>query len=63
MRVSPIQKVQPNLSQTKLIVAGLLHQYVVGFDTDRTLLYVSIAFALIHLVVFGRKLGRKDAID
>lgn len=46
-----------------LIVAGLLHQYVVGFDTDRTLLYISIAFAVIHLFVFGRKLGRKDAID
>ena len=46
-----------------LIVAGLLHQYVVGFDTDRTLLYISIAFAVIHLFVFCRKLGRKDAID
>ena len=46
-----------------LIVAGLLHQYVMGFDTDRTLLYIAIAFAVIHLGVFGRKLGRKDAID
>jgi hypothetical protein len=43
-----------------LAIAGLLHQYVVGFDTDRTLLYISIAFAAIHLVVFGRKLGRKE---
>jgi APA family basic amino acid/polyamine antiporter len=46
-----------------LVVAGLLHQYVMGFDTDRTLLYISIIFAAIHLVVFGRKLGRADALD
>ncbi|MFC0771748.1 amino acid permease [Terrimonas alba] len=43
-----------------LAIAGLLHQYVVGFDTNKTLLYISIAFAAIHLVVFGRKLGRKE---
>jgi basic amino acid/polyamine antiporter, APA family len=46
-----------------LAIAGLLHQYVMGFDTNRTLLYISIAFAVIHLGVFGRKLGRKDSID
>ena len=46
-----------------LVVVGLLHQYVVGFDTDRTLLYISIIFAAIHLVVFARKLGRIDAVD
>jgi len=46
-----------------LIIAGLLHQYVQGFNTDRTLLYIAIAFAVIHLGVFGRKLGRTDAID
>ncbi len=46
-----------------LAVAGLLHQYVMGFNTDRTLLYISIIFAVIHIGVFGRKLGRKDAID
>jgi APA family basic amino acid/polyamine antiporter len=43
-----------------LIVAGLLHQYVMGFETDRTLLYISIIFAVVHLFVFGRKLGRKE---
>jgi basic amino acid/polyamine antiporter, APA family len=43
-----------------LVVAGLLHQYVVGFDADRTLLYISIGFAVIHLVVFARKLGREE---
>src|SRR6476659_2813877 len=44
-----------------LIIAGLLYQYTIGFDGDRTLLYISLAFAVIHLVVFGRKLGRTDA--
>jgi len=43
-----------------LIVAGLLHQYVMGFETDRTLLYIAIIFALVHFVVFGRKLGRPE---
>jgi APA family basic amino acid/polyamine antiporter len=46
-----------------LAIAGLLHQYVEGFDKDRTLLYIAIGFAVIHLFVFGRKLGRKDALD
>ncbi len=46
-----------------LVIAGLLHQYTVGFDGDRTLLYISVIFAIIHLVVFGRKIGRTDAID
>lgn len=40
-----------------LVVAGLLHQYTVGFETDQTLLYISIVFAAVHLVVFGRKLA------
>ena len=43
-----------------LIIAGVLHQYTVGFDTDRTLFYISLIFAAIHLVVFGRKLGRVE---
>ena len=46
-----------------LIVAGLLHQYVVGFDEDRTLLYISLAFAVIHLGVFANRLGRPEPID
>jgi basic amino acid/polyamine antiporter, APA family len=57
-----------------LAIAGLLYQYTVvttgadgiehkGFDGDKTLLYISIIFAAIHLVVFGRKLGRKDGVD
>ncbi|HPH84529.1 MAG TPA: amino acid permease [Ferruginibacter sp.] len=43
-----------------LIIVGFLHQYSVGFDGDRTLFYISLAFAAIHLVVFGRKLGRVE---
>jgi basic amino acid/polyamine antiporter, APA family len=47
-----------------LVVAGLLHQYVMGFETDRTLLYISIVFAVVHLVLFGSKLGRPEpAVD
>lgn len=43
-----------------LIISGLLHQYTVGFDTDRTLLYISVIFAAIHLVVYGRKINRPE---
>ena len=46
-----------------LIITGFLHQYTVGFDTDRTLFYISIIFAVIHLGVFGRKIGRTDAVN
>ncbi|HRO70499.1 MAG TPA: amino acid permease, partial [Chitinophagaceae bacterium] len=42
-----------------LILAGFLHQYAVGFDADRTLLYISIVFAAVHLVVFVKKLLSK----
>jgi hypothetical protein len=43
-----------------LIVVGFLHQYTVGFDSDRTLLYIALAFAVVHLIVFARKLGRVE---
>jgi basic amino acid/polyamine antiporter, APA family len=46
-----------------LIVAGLLHQYVVGFNEDRTLLYIAVAFALIHFILYGRKLGRPEPVN
>jgi basic amino acid/polyamine antiporter, APA family len=46
-----------------LIIVGFLHQYSVGFDTDRTLLYISLAFAVVHFGVFGRKIGRTDSED
>ncbi|HMU46757.1 MAG TPA: amino acid permease [Chitinophagaceae bacterium] len=43
-----------------LVVAGLLHQYTAGFETDKTLLYISIAFAVLHLGLFARKLNRPE---
>ena len=43
-----------------LAIVGFLHQYVVGFDTDRTLLYISLAFAVIHLGIYAMKLGRVE---
>jgi basic amino acid/polyamine antiporter, APA family len=46
-----------------LIIVGFLHQNSVGFDTNRTLLYISLAFAVIHLGVFARKLGRVESAD
>ena len=46
-----------------LIIVGLLHQYIVGFENDRTLLYISVIFAVVHLGVFARKLGRTDAVN
>jgi APA family basic amino acid/polyamine antiporter len=46
-----------------LVIAGLLHQYDVGFDTDRTLLYISVIFAIAHLVVFGMRLGRPEPVN
>lgn len=46
-----------------LIIAGFLHQNTVGFDTDRTLFYISIIFALMHMGIFGGRLGRPEPID
>ena len=46
-----------------LVIAGLLHQYTMGFETDRTLLYIAIIFAAVHLIVFGRKISRVDSED
>lgn len=46
-----------------LVVAGLLHQYIAGFDTDKILLYISIAFAAIHLVLYATKLNRPESSE
>jgi APA family basic amino acid/polyamine antiporter len=46
-----------------LVIAGFLHQYVAGWDEDRTLLYISIIFAAVHLFVYGRKLGRSEPVN
>lgn len=36
-----------------LVVAGLLHQYSIGFGEDRTLMYISFIFAAIHLLLYA----------
>jgi APA family basic amino acid/polyamine antiporter len=46
-----------------LVVAGFLHQNIEGFDEDRTLFYISIVFAVIHLGVFAARLGRPEPIN
>lgn len=46
-----------------LIIAGVLHQYTVGFDADKTLFYISIAFAVVHFGVFSNKLSRVESVD
>ena len=46
-----------------LIIAGFLHQASVGYDEDRTLLYISLLFAFIHFAVFGMRLGRPEPVN
>lgn len=49
------------LAMSVLLVAiGFMHQYSVGFNTDRTLLYVSLIFAAVHLVLYSTKLGKAE---
>ena len=43
-----------------LAIVGFLHQNTVGFDADKTLLYISLAFAVIHLGIYATKLGRVE---
>ena len=43
-----------------LVAAGLLHQNTVGFEADRTLLYISLGFAVIHGLLYASKLGRAE---
>jgi APA family basic amino acid/polyamine antiporter len=43
-----------------LAIVGLLHQNTVGFDSDRTLLYISLAFAVFHAGLYATKLGRVE---
>lgn len=46
-----------------LIIAGFLNQYVMGFENDKILLYISFVFAIIHIVLFGSKISRSEPID
>ncbi len=43
-----------------LAIVGFLHQNSVGFDADRTLLYISIGFAVFHAGLYASKLGRSE---
>lgn len=43
-----------------LVIVGLLHQNTVGFDADKTLMYISIAIAVVHLGLYASKLGRVE---
>ena len=43
-----------------LAIVGYLHQNTVGFDADRTLFYISIAFAVGHALLYASKLGRAE---
>ncbi len=46
-----------------LVIVGFLHQNTVGFDADRTLFYLALVFAVVHLGVFARKLGRVEPLS
>ncbi len=43
-----------------LAIVGYLHQNTVGFDADRTLFYISIAFAVGHALLYASKLGKAE---
>ncbi|MDZ4793404.1 MAG: amino acid permease [Bacteroidota bacterium] len=43
-----------------LAIVGFLHQNSVGFEADKTLLYISLAFAVIHAGLYASKLGRAE---
>lgn len=43
-----------------LALVGFLHQNSVGFDSDKTLLYISLGLAALHVVLYASKLGRKE---
>jgi len=43
-----------------LAIVGLLHQSSVGFDADKTLLYISVAFAVVHAGLYASKLGKPE---
>ncbi|TAH38378.1 MAG: amino acid permease [Bacteroidetes bacterium] len=46
-----------------LVIVGFLHQNTVGFDSDRTLFYLSLVFAFVHFGLYGRKLGRTEPAE
>lgn len=46
-----------------LMGAGFLHQYVVGFEEDRTLFYISLAFAVGHIIWYATRIGRPEPVN
>lgn len=46
-----------------LVLVGFLHQNTIGWEEDRTLFYISIIFAIVHLGVFGTRLGVPEPAD
>lgn len=46
-----------------LILVGFLHQNTMGFETDRTLFYLSLVFAVVHFGLYTRKLGRIEPAE
>lgn len=45
-----------------LAIVGFLHQYSVGFDSDHTLLIISLVFAVVHVFVFARRLKNTESL-
>jgi basic amino acid/polyamine antiporter, APA family len=43
-----------------LAIVGFLHQNSVGFNADRTLLYISLGFAAVHAILYASKLGKAE---
>ncbi|MEO7984370.1 MAG: amino acid permease, partial [Bacteroidota bacterium] len=43
-----------------LAIVGFLYQNTIGFAADRTLLYISLGFAVIHMGLYASKLGRAE---
>ena len=43
-----------------LAIVGILHQYEVGWETDKTLLIIAEAFAVVQLLLFARNLGKPE---
>jgi len=43
-----------------LAIVGYLHQQSVGFDADKTLMYISIAIGAVHLFIYGSKLNKPE---
>ena len=43
-----------------LLIVGMWHQQSIGWDQDKTLLLISVAFSVAHLVYYGIKISKKN---